>query len=97
MIKIKYDSALVHAGGTVMQIHNNIKDRVKYEVGPITAGEAVISINIEGFTKELNFDLRYTQSYAIDVVVIKLNDNGEVSVEQMSEVSFNSQKHMVPA
>lgn len=90
MIKIKYDHGTIEAGGAIFHIHNNIRDRVTFDTdtGPVA------KINIKGYDKDHEFNVALQATKLLECVVIKLDDKGEVSIEQMSEQSFMSRKHL---
>ena len=93
MIKIKYDHGTVEAGGSVFRLHNNIRDRVTFENAQGYLGP-VVEINIKGYDKEHEFNVALQATTLLEVVVIKLDEKGEVNIEQMSEQSFMSRKHL---
>lgn len=90
MIKIKYDHGTVEAGGVVFHIHNNIRDRVTFDTGT----GPVVNINIKGYDKDHEFNVALQATTLLECVVIKLDEKGEVNIEQMSEQSFMSRKHL---
>lgn len=92
MIKIIYDAGVIEAGGSVFHINNNILDRVRVSVPDNTIG--VVNINITDYEKDHEFDVSTTNTLVVECVVIKLDAEGNVHVEQMSEQSFMSRKHL---
>lgn len=93
MINIHFDQDTIRQGGSVYHVNMNIVHRVTRHAAPDPA-VLVAVIKIEGYDKTHDFDVSMKNNDLLMCVVIKLDANGEVSIEKMSEQSFMSRKHM---
>ncbi len=94
MIRIIFDQGTLEAGGHILHVHKNIRDRVTpvdnhsgFELG-------VMAVDVKGYDKDHEFDISLSSNLSLDCIVLKLDKTGEVSVERMSEQAFMSRKHM---
>lgn len=94
MIKVTYDNGLPAMGGSVIAIHNNIRNDVQHTKHKLENGKHQIILRIKGFTGPKEFDLCYLPNHEIRILVVERNPDGSVHLEVMSEVSFNSRKHL---
>lgn len=93
MIKVIFDNGLPAMGGSVVAIHNNIKKDVEHTRNKL-GNKHILILRIKGFTGPKEFDLSYLPNHEIRILVVKRAPDGSVDLEVMSEVSFNSCKHM---
>lgn len=93
MIKITYDAGTVEAGGHVVRIDENIRERIAYQTQKNLL-PPVVNVRIDGYDKDHEFDVSLQNGEELSCVVIKLDDGGGVVVTKMTEQNYLAQKHL---